>query len=139
MFDKILVAYDGSDGALRAFDAAIDMAHRLNTKLYMVSVEEDLPRHSELIAEVEDAKQRVDSHYSWLANQARSRAALHSVSLECAQIFGCKVQALMEFVEKGQFDLLVIGTSGWSVFSLLFDSTSQKLTDLAPCCVLIVR
>lgn len=139
MFDKILIAYDGSDGALRAFDAAIDLAHRLNTTLYTVTVEEELPRHAEFMAEVEDARQHADSHYSQLAKRARSRAALHSVSLDCAQVFGRKVRVIVDFVEKGQFDLLVIGASGPSVRGLLFGSTSQSLASSAPCSVLIIR
>jgi nucleotide-binding universal stress UspA family protein len=139
MFDKILIAYDGSDGALRAFDAAIDLAHRLNITLYTVTVEEELPGHAELMAEVEDAQQHADLHYSQLAKRARSRAAFHSVSLDCAQVFGRKVRVIVDFAEKGQFDLLVIGASGPSVRGLLFGSTSQRLVSSAPCSVLVIR
>ena len=32
MFEKILVAHDGSDGAQKAFDAAVDLASRIQAK-----------------------------------------------------------------------------------------------------------
>jgi len=139
MFDKILVAYHGTDRALRAFDAAVQMAHRQDAELHMISVAEDVPRQAELIAEVEDAMQREDSRYCQLASQAKLRAALHSVSLHCAVVVGRKVRAIVEFIQKGQFDLLVIGESRPSVSGLLLGSTSEKLTNLARCNVLVVK
>jgi nucleotide-binding universal stress UspA family protein len=139
MFDKILVAYHGTDQALRAFDAAVQIAHRQNAELHMISVAEDMPRRAELIAEVEDAMRREDSRHSQIASQAKLRAALHSVSLHCAMVVGRKVRAIVEFVQKGQFDLLVIGESRPSVSGLLLGSTSEKLTHLARCSVLIVK
>jgi nucleotide-binding universal stress UspA family protein len=139
MFDKILVAYHGTDLSLRAFDAAVQMAHRQNAELHMISVAEDVPRQAELIAEVEDAMQREDSRYSQLASQATLRAALHSVSLHCAIVVGRRVRAIIDFVQKGHFDLLVIGESRPSISGLLFGSTSEKLTHLARCSVLVVK
>jgi nucleotide-binding universal stress UspA family protein len=139
MFDKILVAYHGTDRALRAFDAAVQMAQRQDAELHMISVAEDVPRQAELIAEVEDAMQREDSLYSQLANQAKLRAALHSVSLHCAVVVGRRVRAIVDFVQKGHFDLLVIGESRPSLSALLFGSTSEKLTNLARCDVLVVK
>jgi nucleotide-binding universal stress UspA family protein len=38
MFEKILVAHDGSNGAWKAFEAALDLAARLRSGLHMISV-----------------------------------------------------------------------------------------------------
>jgi nucleotide-binding universal stress UspA family protein len=40
MYSKILAANDGSPGALRALDAAIELARRVSAELHMVTVEE---------------------------------------------------------------------------------------------------
>jgi nucleotide-binding universal stress UspA family protein len=35
MFEKILVAHDGSDGAQKAFDRAVELASQLRARLHM--------------------------------------------------------------------------------------------------------
>ncbi|HTZ84404.1 MAG TPA: universal stress protein [Candidatus Acidoferrales bacterium] len=139
MFDRILVAYHGTDRGLKAFDAAVQMAHRLDMPLHMVSVEENIPRSAELIAEVEDAKQGEDARYREVAEQAKHRAALHGVVLECAVVIGKRERAIIGFLNKGRFDLLVIGESRPSLSGLLFGSPSNRLMNLAPCSVLVVK
>lgn len=139
MFEKILVAYHGTDRALRAFDAAIQVAHRFASPLHMVSVQENVPRSAELIAEVEEAKQEADAHYREIAEQAKRRAALHGVVLECAVVVGRRERAIIDFLRKGHFDLLVIGESRQSIRALLWGSTSNKLSNLAGCSVLVVK
>ncbi len=139
MFERILVAYHGTDRSLRAFDAAIQMAHRLDRPLHMVSVEENIPRAAELIAEVEDVKEEADARYRDVAEQAKRRAASLGVSLECAVIVGKRERAIIDFLKKGHFDLLVIAESRPSISGLLFPSPSNRLTDLAPCSVLVVK
>jgi nucleotide-binding universal stress UspA family protein len=139
MFDKILVAYHGTDRARRAFDAAVQMAHRQGAELHMIGVAEDVPRQAELIAEVEDEMQREDSRHSQLSSQAKLRAAFHSVSLHCNVVVGRRVRAIIDFVQKSHFDLLVIGESRPSLSAWVFGRTSEKLTNLARCSVLVVK
>lgn len=105
MFERILVAYHGTDRALRAFDAAVQMAHRLDMPLHMVSVEENIPRAAELIAEVEDVKKETDARYRDVAEQAKRRAALQGVLLECAVVVGKRERSIIDFLNKGHFDL----------------------------------
>jgi nucleotide-binding universal stress UspA family protein len=139
MFERILVAYHGTDRALRGFDAAIQMAHRLEMPLHMVSVEENIPRAAELIAEVEDVKKETDERYRDVAEQANRRAALHGVLLECAVVVGQRERAIIDFLNQGHFDLLVIAESRPSISGLLLGSPSNRLTNLAPCSVLVVK
>jgi nucleotide-binding universal stress UspA family protein len=54
-------------------------------------------------------------------------------------VVGRRVRAIIDFVQKGHFDLLVIGESRPSISGLLFGSTSEKLTHLARCIVLVVK
>lgn len=59
MFKRILVAHDGSDGAQRAFDVSVELASTTEASLHMISVEEDLPRHAEMIVdEVAEVKNK---------------------------------------------------------------------------------
>jgi len=140
MFEKILVAHDGSDGAQKAFDAAVELASRLQASLHMISVEEDLPRYAETMLEVDDEKEAEDTYFGQLAAQAKRRAALHSVSLECSIVPGHEVKAIVDFATQGGFDLLVVGFTGHSAaFEHLWGGTSHNLTRMAHCSVLVVK
>ena len=55
MYQKILIANDGSDGAAKALAVALKLAHRLKAKLHMICVEE-MPRVPATIDEVIEDK-----------------------------------------------------------------------------------
>jgi nucleotide-binding universal stress UspA family protein len=140
MFDKILIAHDGSDGANKAFDIAVNLASTLQAKLHMISVEEDLPRHAEIMEELIEVKEREDSYYGQLAAQCKRRAALHSVNLTSSILPGHEVKTIVDFLGQGGFDLLIIGFTGHSrIYEHIWGGTSHNLTSLAPCSVLVVK
>ena len=140
MFEKIVVAHDGSDGAQRAFDTAVELASQLKAKLHMVSVEEHTPRYAETIVEVDEGKAIEDTYFGQLAAHAKRRAALHDVALETTIIAGHEVKAIVDFAALGEFDPLVIGYHGHSqVYARLWGGSSQNLARMAHCSVLIVK
>jgi len=140
VFEKLLIAHDGSEGAWKAFDAAVELAARLQASLHMISVEEDLPRYAETMMEVDEEKEAEDTYYGQLAAQAKRRADLRSVSLECSILPGHEVKAIVDFAAQGRFDLLVVGFTGHSaVYEHLWGGTSHNLTRMAHCSVLVVK
>jgi len=142
MYQRILIANDGSDGALRALDTALDLAVALGSRLHMISVEEDLPMHAEVetIDAIQEEKDREDSYYHKLGRQAQSRAAQKGVTLEHTIVSGHEVKSVVEFARSGRYDLLVIGYVGHSkLYDHLWGGTSQNLTRLSPCTVLVVK
>jgi nucleotide-binding universal stress UspA family protein len=53
MFQKILVAHDGSTGAQKAMAVAIDLAQRFGAEIHLISVIEELPKYAATIDEVQ--------------------------------------------------------------------------------------
>lgn len=98
MIERILIAHDGSDSARKAFDFAVELAARLGASLRMICVEEEIPRHAEVIDELREEMDRADSYFAQLAGQCRARAALHSVELETEVIPGHAVRVIGDFV-----------------------------------------
>jgi nucleotide-binding universal stress UspA family protein len=140
MFEKILIAHDGSDGAQKAFDAAVELAARLRVPLHMVSVEENIPRYAETMVEVDEEKEEEDTYFGKVAEHARQRAALHGVELQTSIVTGHEVKAIVDFAAQGGFDLLVVGFMGHSaIYEHLWGGTSHNLTRMAPCSVLVVK
>jgi len=139
MYSKILIASDGSEGALRALSAALDLAHRLKAELHMVCVEE-LPRFATSVDEVIEEKQEAERRFGAAIEQARAMAKARRVKLEPHILAGHVVPTVVDFVQQQGFDLLVVGFMGHSaLYNRLIGSTTDRLVELAPCSVMVVK
>lgn len=140
MFRKILLAYDGSDGAKAALQIAIDLSKSLRAELHSISVEEELPHYAATMGEVQDAKERVDEYFRVLTKEARDQAALAGVELQTAIRRGHEVESIVTYAKEGGFDLLLAGYHGHSrIFERVMGSTAQSLIRLSPCSVLLAK
>ncbi|MGA3028784.1 MAG: universal stress protein [Bryobacteraceae bacterium] len=140
MFHRILIANDGSDGALRALDAALELAVTLKADLCMIGVEEDLPKYAETIGELDDEKEAEESYFQEVGAQARAKAFSRGIELRHAIVAGHEVKAIVEYARQNSFDLLVVGFTGHSrIYEHIWGGTSQNLTRIAPCSVLVIK
>jgi nucleotide-binding universal stress UspA family protein len=140
MYERILVAYDGSDGARAALKQGIALAEALDAELSCVLVEEHLPHYAASISEVKAAKEEIDEHFRALAKQARDLAALSGIDMEIIVRQGHEVETIVTIAKDGQFALLVIGYHGHSaIFGRIMGSTAQSIVRLAPCSVLLAK
>ena len=140
MFQRILVAYDGSDGSRIALTRGIGLAKALDAQLASISVEEHLPYYAASISEVKGAKEQIDEHVRALTKQARDLAALGGVEMETMVQQGHEVEGIVEAAKQGHFDLLVIGHHGHSrLFERAMGSTAQAIVRHAPCAVLVAK
>jgi nucleotide-binding universal stress UspA family protein len=141
MFRRILVAYDGSEGARAALRRGVELAKALGAELYSISVEEHLPHYAASISEVKAAKEQIDEYFGTLTKQARDQAALAGVELETVIRQGHEVETIVTMAKDGKFDLLVIGYHGHSgIFGRShLGSTAQSIVRLAPCPVLLAK
>ena len=139
MFKRILVANDGSDGAARALSAAIKLAKDQGVDLQMISVEE-LPSFPASVDEVIEEKTEANHVYEAVKSRAVAQAQAQGVKLIPHVLVGHPVSTICDFVEKGAFDLLVIGYMGHSaLYNRLIGSTTDRLVEHAPCAVLVVK
>jgi nucleotide-binding universal stress UspA family protein len=140
MFRRILVAYDGSDGAKAALRLGVGLAKSLTAELHSVSVEEHLPHYAVSVGEVLDAKERVDEYFRILTKEARDQAALDGVELQTAIRQGHEVEMIVNYAREGAFDLLLAGYHGHSrIFERVIGSTAQSIMRLSPCSVLLAK
>jgi nucleotide-binding universal stress UspA family protein len=139
MFDKILVANDGSEGAARALSAAIGLAKVHDAELHMISVEE-MPRFPASIDEVVEEKQEANHIFEGVTSRAVAQARAAGVKLTPHVVVGHPVSTIAEFVEREDFDLLVVGYMGHSaLYNRLIGSTTERLVEHAPSAVLVIK
>jgi nucleotide-binding universal stress UspA family protein len=140
MFHRILIAFDGSEGAKKALLAGIDLAKRYEAELHSISVEEHLPHYAATVGEVIEAKQEATDYFRRVTAEAEAAAVAAGVRLTPHVMPGHEVETIVKFAKDRGFDLLVIGFMGHSrVFERIWGGTSQNLARLAPCAVLVVK
>jgi len=140
MFKKILIANDGSAGARLALRVAVDLAKRYGAELHSISVEEGIPHYAATIGEVDEFKKEANGYFKKVNDDAIEFAKKEGIELRPHVITGHEVETIVNFARDGEFDLLVIGFMGHSkIFGRVWGSTSQNITRLAPCTVVVVK
>jgi nucleotide-binding universal stress UspA family protein len=139
MFKKILIANDGSEGGFRAMSAALRLAHSHKARAHMICVEEMqwIPGSRE---EVIGDKELADRKYAEVVAKCEAEAKRHHVKLTSHIVVGHAVPTIVDFIEQNHFDLLVTGFMGHSaLYNRVIGSTTDRLVELAPCNVLVVK
>lgn len=140
MFERILLAVDGSEHALHAAKTAGELARAVHAKeLRIVVAYEPVPgylgepnlgntisaRHKESQVTLEEAKRAVDE----------TRAEIQTEMIE-----GSIADAIIDVAKTRHSDLIVMGSRGLArLAGAILGSNSQKVVSEAPCPVLIVR
>jgi nucleotide-binding universal stress UspA family protein len=155
MFQKILVAIDGSDSSHDVFKTALDLAKADKANLvllHVLSFEEQsnltLPMpigmdympvaDSETLKIYQERWQTYEQQNLDLLKSLADRATAAGVTTEVRQISGGPGRKICEFAESADVDLIVMGRRGISgVNEFLVGSVSNYVLHRAPCSVLI--
>ena len=144
LFEKILVAIDGSEHSINALEKAIQIAEKHEGKITLLHAYTPslvaLPKEYVLI---ETTPERVDLSgeigASILAD-AKATAETGGVQVETLLKLGQPVEMIIEASDNGRFDLIVMGARGLSpIKEMLLGSVSHGVASHARCPVLIVK
>jgi len=142
MFKKILVAYDGSDHAIRALDVAIDLASKYNAKLDVVEVVDTAALLGMGVAPIPgEVIQQVYNKAKTDVENAKSKAQQHGVKeVDAVVLEGDPATAILEYAAKNGSDLIITGSRGLSTFKrIILGSVSTKIVEDAKVPVLVVK
>ena len=148
MFERILVAVDGSEPALRAVDIAAGLAEKFGSELLVVTVLESLRLTSEArqFAVTEHLKEPPAALANRLvgeplASQAAGRAAAKGVKKISRLVQdGDPAQEILKLAQNISADLIVLGSRGLGTIRGLFmGSVSHKVTNLSECPCMTVK
>ena len=140
MFEKILLAVDGSEHGLRAAQMAGELARDMKSaELHVVVAYDPIPPY-------------IGDPYMQYAIEARlkdSQAILQSAvavvgeipgKLQSELLEGSPAEAIVNVAAAHQSDVIILGSRGLGrLAGALLGSTSQKVIAHAPCPVLVVR
>lgn len=143
VFKNILVPYDGSTYANRAFNKALDISKQHDSKLRVVACLDianlggwyiDKRINKDIMKKAKNLTKKLFSKLNDIAKK-------NSVPLE-SKIIESKntVKSILSFAESKNIDLIVMGSSGRGGFDkMLLGSVSNGVMQKAKCSVLIVK
>lgn len=147
MFQRILMAYDGSTGAEVALKKAAELARLCHAHLIVLTV---YRHHSMLEASLSMVRGRsepgsnLDEAMRATARNAADFAKSHAREAGVEQVSafikaGQPARTIVRVAEEKSCDLIVVGSRGLgSTEGYLLGSVSHKVTGLADCPVLVV-
>jgi nucleotide-binding universal stress UspA family protein len=109
MFQRILIAWDGSEVALRALDLAIDITRRSEAVLVAVSVAHS-PAHAETSADRAESADAARRYLRETFEEVRDRAERAGVEVEHRILDGDSPSGvILDYAHQHAFDLIVSG------------------------------
>ncbi|MFQ5852834.1 MAG: universal stress protein [Candidatus Binatia bacterium] len=139
MFNKILLAYDGSEGAKLALEKVAEIARADHAELHLLAVGR-IPEYAETVSETEEAREQARGYYSKIMDDAAAHLKQRGLSAKVHIDFGKPADTILRIAEDFGVDLLVLGTHPHSaVRRRVLGATVDKVIDHAHCSVLVVR
>lgn len=138
MYERILVATDGSTDASAAATHAIGLAQRCEAELHAVYVIETRTGYDNAIVEPEIVRQNLREEGKEALAAIETQAG-PEVSVVTSIEEGVPHEELLDYIEEEGIDLTVLGATGRSVFkTILLGSTTEAIlqADVVP--VLVV-
>ena len=138
MTKHILVAYDGSPPAEKAFDFALTLSRALETDLYVLAVARppEPPEDVETEALVESDREHYEQQFTTL----RQRVSEAGLSARFEVAVGHPAEQIVYQAERQRIDHIVMGHRGTTFFRRwLLGSVAKQVIDHAPCTVTVVR
>jgi nucleotide-binding universal stress UspA family protein len=133
---RILLAYDGSDGARRALDAVLRLAGPTD-HVTLVGVAEGVPLFSHA-GTLPSSEQEADRDRELAA--AEAALAERGVLVSLVPRDGDPATAILDAAEEEDVELIALGTRGLSTAERwLMGSVSDKVLHHAHCSVLVAR
>jgi nucleotide-binding universal stress UspA family protein len=139
MFSKILHANDGSEPAFHALALALALARQNHSQLHIVCVKE-IPYLPEFQEEVREAAGKAARYFHGVLERARRMAMESEVELHTHVLTGHPVRDIVGLAAETQAELLVIGATRHSaLYERVVGSRADRIVQLAPCPVLVVK
>jgi nucleotide-binding universal stress UspA family protein len=144
VYRKILVSFDESPEAQKAFTSALYLARQLGSELHVVAVVAELPAYTVFAAAGNPQWQRAleqdqAAFYKNLAAKAHAHAAEAGLTIHTHIKDGSPVDTIVACVREIDADLLVVGLHHRDLYIARLWSTVYELAQRTPCSVLGVH
>jgi len=147
MFDKILVAVDGSRYSNHAVEVAADLARRYQSSVFLLHVIRNLSLPQEILdmmarGEVTESRMELlqDSAEIILENAKEKFDQAGLTDIKTEYLIGSPASTIVDYAEKNEVNLIVIGQRGVSSEGdTILGGVARKLTNISRISCLIIK
>jgi nucleotide-binding universal stress UspA family protein len=140
MYQRILIAYDGSEGAKKALEHAIRLAKGLRAELFALWVRGSLPHYPQTMDEIDEERTGAESFLHKITDDIMHYAKQFGIEIHGDSRTGHPAKTIIEYAQEKNVELIVLGHRGHSgLWANLLGHTTDKVSENAHCSVLIVR
>jgi nucleotide-binding universal stress UspA family protein len=142
LFQKILVAFDGSEGSWKAFDFALELSALCkkngSPEIYVLSVVR--PPEPIEIVEMGAVIDAATTHYEEQFRKIAAKAKDKDLVLHTDILTGSPADQIVRYAYDRKCDVVILGHRGKSVVEdWLLGSVPKRVSSYAPCHVIIVK
>ncbi len=147
--ENILVGVDGSENSFKALDFALNLAEKFNASVMILNVSESLVMGTvteEVTGSSDGNTSTFVTDLRQIHNEILSRSVAHAkavkpnLSVSSMLKEGEPAAEIINAAKEGGFDVIVVGHRGLSKMKeRVLGSISEKVANLAPCPVIIVK
>jgi nucleotide-binding universal stress UspA family protein len=146
VFEKILVAVDGSEGALNALDIAVDIQKITDAEIYLLCVYKHHSLFEASLSMVRPEQLQIpDKALKEFATDVANHAKQHAKDRGATKVRafvkgGRPSKTIVKFAKDKGIDLIVVGTRGTNgdIEGYLMGSVSERVASRAKCPTLVV-
>jgi nucleotide-binding universal stress UspA family protein len=136
--EQILVPMDGSKNSFKALTKAIYLAKKCDssiTTLYVLHTAFDNPNMI-YIPQTQNELKKVEKFLATAKNQVTK----NSIKFKKEIVFGHEAKEIIDFAQKGKFDLIIVGARGHgTIKQMLLGSVSNTIVHASNVPVLIIK
>jgi len=151
MLTKILVPYDGSKFSVKALTKAMELAHNLDSEIFLLSVVNigyisppgllGLIKSSQEKKAIKKWSKSIELDTKKILKNAAKKCESKGITVSFRIEHGNVVDKILDFAKQKKISLIVIGSCGLHGIGKLktLGSVSRKISENAKCPVLIIR
>lgn len=141
MYNRILVAIDGSKMSKKALRSALQIAKERFSKVGVIHVEKNVMISENMTTDsIDEIYSKINHEVDALFDEAKVLAEDEDLVIATHYVMGDPAVQIVKTAEEGNYQLIVMGSRGLgAIKGIVMGSVSYKVLQLSHCPVLIIK
>lgn len=141
MYNRILVAIDGSKMSNKALKSALQIAKERFSKVGVIHVEKNVMISENMTTDsIDEIYSKINHEVDALFDEAKVLAEDEDLEIDTHYVMGDPAVQIVKTAEEGNYQLIVMGSRGLgAIKGIVMGSVSYKVLQLSHCPVLIIK